>query len=83
MEYGCRSNVGKIKSILLKHPREAFVSGENICIQWRELNYLGEPDYEKALAEYEEFAGLLKKEIPEIHFLPRSEKTGLDSIYVV
>lgn len=82
MEYGCRSNVGKIKSILLKHPREAFISEENIHTQWRELSYVGEPDYKKALAEYEEFVDLLKKEIPEIHFLPRCEKTGLDSIYV-
>jgi len=82
MEYGCRSMVGKIKSILLKHPREAFISEENIRTQWRELNYMGEPDYRKALAEYEEFLDLLKKEIPEIHLLPRCDKTGLDSIYV-
>lgn len=82
MEYGCRSMVGKIKSILLKHPREAFITEENIRTQWRELNYVGEPDYRKALAEYEEFLDLLKKEIPEIHLLPRCDKTGLDSIYV-
>lgn len=82
MEYGCRSMVGKIKSILLKHPREAFISEENIRTQWRELNYVGEPDYRKTLAEYEEFVDLLKKEIPEIHLLPRCDKTGLDSIYV-
>lgn len=82
MEYGCRSMVGKIKSILLKHPREAFISEENIRTQWRELNYVGEPDYRKALAEYEEFVDLLMKEIPEIHLLPRCDKTGLDSIYV-
>lgn len=82
MEYGCRSMVGKIKSILLKHPREAFISEENIRTQWRELNYVGEPDYRKALAEYQEFVDLLKKEIPEIHLLPRCDKTGLDSIYV-
>ena len=82
MEYGCRSMVGKIKSILLKHPREAFITEENIRTQWRELNYVGEPDYRKALTEYEEFVDLLKKEIPEIHLLPRCDKTGLDSIYV-
>lgn len=82
MEYGCRSMVGKIKNILLKHPEDAFISEENIHSQWRELNYIGEPDYKKALEEYQEFVDLLKKEIPEIHFLPRCEKTGLDSIYV-
>jgi len=82
MEYGCRSMVGKIKSILLKHPREAFISEENIRSQWSELNYASEPDYKKTLEEYEEFVDILKKEIPKIYFLPRGEKTGLDSIYV-
>jgi arginine deiminase len=82
MEYGCRSMVGKIKSILLKHPRDAFISEENIRTQWRELNYMSEPDYKNALTEYEEFVGLLKKEIPDIYFLPKCDQTGLDSIYV-
>ncbi|UCC41650.1 MAG: amidinotransferase [Candidatus Aminicenantes bacterium] len=82
MEYGCRSMVGKIRSILLKHPREAFLNEENIHTQWKELNYVGAPDFKRALVEYEEFIDYLKKGIPEVHFLPRNDKTGLDSIYV-
>ncbi len=82
MEYRCRTMVGNIKSMLLKHPRNAFISEENIRNQWRKLNYAGEPDYKKALAEYEELIDLLKKEIQEIHFLPKCDKTSLDSIYV-
>lgn len=82
MEYGCRSMVGKIKSILLKHPRDAFISEKNIGNQWRKLNYMSKPDYKKAVAEYEELIDLLKREIPEIHLLPKCDKAGLDSIYV-
>lgn len=82
MEYGCRSEVGAIKRLLLKHPSEAFVSGENIEAQWIDLNYLGLPDYHRAVEEYEQFVQLLERQVPEIHYLPQRDRTGLDSIYV-
>jgi arginine deiminase len=82
MKYGCSSEIGEIKSLLLKHPREAFVKQESIDEQWMELNYLGRPDFEKAVKEYENFVGLLQKFVPEIHYLPQNANTGLDSIYV-
>ncbi|KPL04246.1 MAG: amidinotransferase [candidate division Zixibacteria bacterium SM23_73_2] len=82
MKFGSQSEVGKIESILIKHPKNAFISQDNIDSQWRGLNYSGSPDFKKAVEEYENFVNLLKKEVSEIHYLPRSEKTGLDSIYV-
>jgi arginine deiminase len=82
VDYGCRSEVNEIKSLLLKHPREAFITQENIDDFWVELNYLGRPDFEKAVEEYENFVVLLQKFVPEIHYLPQNENTGLDSIYV-
>ncbi len=82
MNLGSQSEVGKIRKILIKHPKDAFVSQENVDAQWRTLNYSACPDYSKALDEYERFVNLLKRDVSEIHFLPRSEKTGLDSIYV-
>lgn len=82
MEFGNQSEAGKIQKILIKHPKEAFISQENVDAQWKKLNYSGCPDYNKALDEYESFAGLLKREVSEIHYLPKSEKTGLDSVYV-
>ena len=81
MRYGCYSKVGKIHKILIKHPRDAFVSQKGINAQWKRLNYCGCPDYNKALEEYGHFVDLLKEEIPEIYYLPKSDKTGLDSIY--
>jgi N-dimethylarginine dimethylaminohydrolase len=82
MELGCQSEVGRIQKILIKHPRDAFISQENVDAQWKTLNYSACPDYAKALQEYESFLDLLNKDVAEIHFLPRSEKTGLDSVYV-
>jgi N-dimethylarginine dimethylaminohydrolase len=80
--FGCQSEVGKIKRLLLKHPREAFINPENVRRQWQVLNYFSAPDFEKALQEHEQFVNLLRQHIPEIFFLPPSDHTGLDSIYV-
>lgn len=82
MKFGCQSEVEHIQSLLLKHPREAFISKSNIEAQWVDLNYTGCPDYDKSLKEYDNFVELLKKYVPEIHYLPQNSQTGLDSIYV-
>jgi len=82
MKFSCQSEVGHIQSLLLKHPREAFISKSNIEAQWVDLNYTGCPDYDKSLKEYDNFVELLKKYVPEIHYLPQNSQTGLDSIYV-
>jgi N-dimethylarginine dimethylaminohydrolase len=82
MEYGCPSEVGAIKRLLLKHPKEAFLSTENIERQWAELNYLGPPDLQRSIEEYDEFIEHLESLVPEIHYLPPNDQTSLDSIYV-
>jgi len=82
MEFGCQSEVGALKRLLLKHPSEAFINDDNIETQWEDLNYLGSPDFKRAVNEFEEFVELLERHINEIHYLPRQEKIGLDSIYV-
>lgn len=78
---GGHSEVEKIESIILKHPKDAFISQENIDAQWEKLNYSSGPDYNKAIEEYDYFASLLKTIISKIHWLPRNESIGLDSIY--
>ncbi len=82
MKYNGQSETATIRSILLKHPREAFRSQENIDNQWRDLNYLDAPDYEKALGEYEAFVRLLSETVDEFRFMPADNKTGLDSMYL-
>jgi len=82
MDFGCPSEVGTIKRLLMKRPNDAFISEENIHSQWAELNYLGPPDFHRAIDEYEGFVEMLERHVPEIHYLPRHDKTGLDSVYV-
>lgn len=82
MRYNGQSEVGKIESILIKHPGDAFISQRNVDGQWKQLNYSGRPDFQEALKEYHSFVNLLKTEISEIHYLPQDDRTGLDSIYV-
>jgi N-dimethylarginine dimethylaminohydrolase len=77
-----QSDVGTIKQLALKHPRDAFISDQVIERQWRELNYEGRPDLARAIEEYDRFVELLKGFGIHIHFLPRDETVGLDSIYV-
>lgn len=82
MRIGSQSEVGAIQSLLLKHPRDAFMNQECIAANWRRLHYTAPPDLDRALAEYESFVGILSQWVPEIHFLPRHDQTTLDSIYV-
>jgi len=82
MEYNGQSETAPIRSILLKHPRDAFRSQASIDGQWRDLNYTACPEYDSALAEYERFAQLLSDTVGELFFLPADENTGLDSLYV-
>ncbi|MFC1557506.1 dimethylarginine dimethylaminohydrolase family protein, partial [candidate division KSB1 bacterium] len=81
MKYGSQSETGKIHSVLLKRPEDAFIDQENIDKQWKNLNYSGRPDFDKAVGEYNEFISLLKAHVPEICFLPANDDTGLDSVY--
>jgi len=82
MSLTSQSEVGAIRRLLLKHPRDSFLSDEVIASQWQHLNYEGPPDFQRAVAEYENFVDLMRRGEIEIHYLPRSKGTGLDSVYV-
>jgi len=77
-----QSDVGTIKRLLLKHARDAFASASSIAKQWRGLDYLGQPDYQRAVAEHDAFIARLESFDIELEFMPPVESTGLDSIYV-
>ena len=81
MRFGCQSMIGRIERVLVKHVREAFISPETLRAQWEGLNYSACPDYDKALTEFENFIDLLKRFIPEIHYLPENDRVSVDSIY--
>lgn len=81
MKVSCQSMVGELKTLLLKDPRDAFVSDEQIALQWKDLNYTAPPRYDRSVDEFDRFVEPIRQCGVEIHFLPRHELTGLDSIY--
>jgi N-dimethylarginine dimethylaminohydrolase len=76
------SEVAPIKTLLLKHPRRAWIGRDNVRRQWAALNYTAEPDFDRGVAEYESFVETVRRFVPEIRFLREDGRTGLDSIYV-
>ena len=81
MNYGCQSMTGKIESILLKRPQQAFISQDNLEKTWETYNFFGCPDYETVLKEYEVFESYIKEHVEHVYYLPEDDRTGLDSIY--
>ncbi|USK41442.1 amidinotransferase [Cytobacillus firmus] len=71
----------KLNTVIVKHPKEAFICQEHLRSEWKKFNYISEPDYMKAQQEYEQFLSIIKKHVGHIEFLPVSEKAGLDSLY--
>lgn len=71
----------KLKKVIVKHPKEAFISQAHLHNEWKPFNYIEEPDFEASLQEYETFMEILKKHVDEVLYLPEDDTVGLDSIY--
>ena len=52
MKTTCHSEYGTLQSVFIKKAADAFVSQAIISQQWKELNFLGEPDFVSAQNEY-------------------------------
>jgi N-dimethylarginine dimethylaminohydrolase len=83
MEIGAAhlSEVGRLVSVVVKHPRDAFIDERTIDEQWKDLNFVAPPNLSAAIAEYERFLDVLRSSGTTLHFLPRDSATTLDSIY--
>lgn len=77
-----QSESGRLQRLVLKHPRLAFASPEATRAQWQALNFTAEPDFARALDQYDRFVDLLRTSGTQVDFMPAAERTGLDSIYV-
>jgi N-dimethylarginine dimethylaminohydrolase len=71
----------RIDRILIKHPKDAFISQENLGKTWETFNYTSQPVYETVLKEYELFENIIKENVVNVDYLPKSDNVGLDSIY--
>ncbi len=81
MKVGCQSMVGKIESILLKHPKDAFISQEKLNDTYDAFNYIGCPNYQAVLKEFEVFEKIVQDNVSQVYYLPKHSDVGLDSIY--
>lgn len=81
MEYVNQSMVAPVESILIKHPKDAFVSQEHLATNYQKYGFFAEPNYEQALKEYAAFEDLLKEYTDQLYYLPKDSLGGLDSIY--
>lgn len=79
--FGGQSEVGTLRTVFLKHPRDAYPSPDVLEAQWRELGYHRKPDLDRASDEYEALAELLGGFGVEVDSFPAHSKTGLDSLY--
>lgn len=75
------SEYGKLRSVFLKRPEQAFVNDEQISQHWKELNFLAKPDLGKAINEYRHFESLLMESGAHMYYLPVDSKVTMDSIY--
>jgi N-dimethylarginine dimethylaminohydrolase len=71
----------KLKSVYIKPATNAFVSGIYLKKQWRKLNYLSQPNFDKALVEYEVFEKCFIDKNIETHHFPFDNSVTIDSIY--
>ncbi|MDH5316172.1 MAG: arginine deiminase family protein [Gemmatimonadota bacterium] len=81
MAYGCETSSGQLRSVLVKSPRTAHQSQARVTAGWRAVNYPAQPDYDLATRQHDALMALLRQAGTEIHELPASDDTGLDSVY--
>ncbi len=77
-----QSMVAPLRRVIVKQPEAAYRSQRTIDHQFRDLNYLDAPDYQRALAEHARLVEMLEEAGAEVLAMPPDDRTGLDSIYV-
>jgi N-dimethylarginine dimethylaminohydrolase len=75
------SESGKLKSVFIKKASSAFINEQHIAKHWEALNYLGKPDINIALQEYDAFEQVFKDNDVELLYLPEDDTVNMDSIY--
>lgn len=80
MKQTCHSETGKIKRIIIKQAAAAFTSDSKLEQEWKALNFLGKPEFRKAISEYRGFESYIRQTGAQIDYLPQAE-ISIDSIY--
>ncbi len=75
------SESGKLNSLFIKKASAAFIGDAHITKHWEALNYLGKPNIDKALAEYDAFEKILIDNGAQVFYFPEDDSVNMDSIY--
>ncbi len=73
---------GPIRRLVLRHVRDAYVNQARLDECWRNEEFLGRPDYDAALAEYDRFLAAIADAGIEPEFAPADTHNGISAIYV-
>lgn len=71
----------KLQSVYIKSAKNAFVSQDNLNKEWKDLNYLEQPDFDMAIKEYQEFEQLFHDLEIDLQRFPFNNSVKIDSIY--
>ena len=81
MQLTAHSEYGKLNTLFIKKASDAFLSDQHLESAWKELNYLGKPNFENAVSEYSSFENILKETGTHLNYFPQSKEVNMDSIY--
>ena len=76
-----QSEFGTLKSVFIKSVEQAFINKEHIGQYWKTLNYLGAPDYNRAVSEYTVFEKIFHDHGIQVMHLQHDNQVNMDSIY--
>ena len=81
MRKATQTEYAPLRRVLLKTPRDAFVSTERVRQQWQQLGYTSEPDLARATDEHEALLEKLRELGADPLMLPEDDRVGIDSLY--
>ena len=71
-----------LKTVAVRHPREAFTGYASSDDIWEKLDWLGSPDMAAAHAEFDIFTGILQQSGAEVIMQPAAKTLSPDALYV-
>lgn len=71
----------KLQTVYIKSVQNAFISQDELNNQWKDLNYLEQPNFDDAVKEYREFENLFNASDLDVQHFPFESAVKIDSMY--
>ncbi len=73
--------VDPLRMVIMKSPVTAWKDTNNVKKHWKDLHFISQPKFDKAVLQYNQLISLIESFGTEILMLPKNDETNLDSIY--